>query len=86
MKMIRPHSESVGTPVAATPTVTVYPIKPVQPAKSVAVTMKLNTPAVVGVPVMAPVAPLSASPVGRAPLVMAYVYGAVPPEAVTVWL
>src|SRR5450756_332006 len=48
--------------------------------------VKEKEPVAVGVPVMAPVAVLSERPVGSAPAVTAKVYGAVPPEAETVWL
>jgi hypothetical protein len=52
---------------------------------SVAVTVKVKLPAVVGVPDKTP--PLDRDrPGGREPLVTAKVYGAVPPEAVNVWL
>jgi hypothetical protein len=52
---------------------------------SVAVIVNGNEPAAVGVPVIAP-EPLSDKPVGKAPLVTAYVYEGVPPEAETLWL
>src|SRR5579862_6024734 len=48
--------------------------------------VKLEVPEVVGVPVIAPVAVANDKPWGRAPAVILYVYGPVPPEAVTVWL
>src|SRR5918994_7433107 len=51
-------------------------------AASLAVTVTLDTPAVVGVPVTSPVVPLIDSPAGRP--VADHEYGAVPPEAVTV--
>ena len=50
---------------------------------SVAVTVKLNVPAAVGVPDRTP-AEVSVSPVGMAPTVTANVYGDVPPDAVIV--
>ena len=51
---------------------------------SVAVTVKLNVPLVVGVPVNAP--PLaSVKPPGKLPVVTLNVYGAVPPDAVRGW-
>ena len=50
---------------------------------SVAVMVKLTAPLAVGVPVIAP-ALESVRPAGRAPLVIAKVYGPVPPLAVTV--
>ena len=64
----------------------VYACTPVQPFASVAVTVNVNVPAVVGVPEMRPLPVLSDSPVGSAPAVMLYVYGPVPPLAVMVWL
>jgi hypothetical protein len=45
----------------------------------------VNDPAAVGVPVIAPVDAFKASPFGNEPLATEYVYGRVPPEAVT-WL
>ena len=53
---------------------------------SVAVIVKFATPAVVGVPVIAPVVVFSDSPVGNAPAVTAKVDAPVPPVALTVWL
>lgn len=43
--------------------------------------VKLKVPAVVGVPVMAPVLALSVSPAGSAPELMEKLYGVVPPLA-----
>ena len=63
-----------------------YAVDPVAPRLSVAVIVKLNEPDDVGVPVIAPVDVFNDSPVGSAPALTAYVYGAVPPEAVIVWL
>ena len=55
-------------------------------AESVTVTLKLTVPAVVGVPVITPVA-LSVNPAGSAlPVASAHVYGALPPLATRVWL
>ena len=51
-------------------------------ALSVAFTVKLLVPAALGVPVM--VEPLSVSPAGSDPLTIVHVYGAVPPDAVSV--
>ena len=62
-----------------------YAREPNAPRLSFAVIVKLNVPAAVGVPVIAPVDVFSDKPVGNEPT-NAYVYGAVPPEAVTVWL
>ena len=49
--------------------------------ESVTVPVKLKVPAVVGVPVMAPVLAFSVSPGGKEPELMANVYGLVPPLA-----
>src|SRR3954466_3194671 len=58
----------------------------VQPvAVSVAVTLKLNTPVAVAVPLIAPFE-ARLSPVGNVPPVCAKVYGPVPPLAVKLWL
>src|SRR5690242_17859929 len=57
-----------------------YDATPVQLLASVAVTSKLDVPAAVGVPVIAPPA-VSVRPVGREPLDTAKVYGPVPPLA-----
>ena len=53
------------------------------PALSVTWTMKLYDPAVVGVPLKAPLE-LKLKPGGRVPLATVQVYGAVPPDAVNV--
>ena len=53
---------------------------------SVAVIVKLYVPALVGVPVIAPVDALSVRPLGSAPDVTLNVTGAVPPDVCTVWL
>ena len=63
----------------------VYAALPVQPFASVAVTVKLEDPTAVGVPVRLP-SPASVRPAGSEPLVTAKVYGLAPPEAVMVWL
>ena len=87
MKIIKPHSESVGmVPPAMGLMTRVYSRKPVQPFWSVAVTVNVNVPAVVGVPAITPPAVIGDSPVGSAPEVMVNVYGAAPPLAVMVWL
>ena len=57
-----------------------------QPFVSVAVTVKVNVPAVVGVPEMRPPLVSGDNPVGSAPAVTLNVYGPVPPLAVMVWL
>jgi len=51
------------------------------PVESTTCAVKLNVPAVVGVPVMAPVELFSVKPAGSDPLVMENVYGGVPPPA-----
>jgi hypothetical protein len=56
---------------------------PVPVLLSVALTVKLKLPAAVGVPESAPLL-LKVTPAGSAPLVMANVYGDVPPLAVIV--
>jgi len=48
------------------------------PAEFVALTVKLDVPAVVGVPVIAPVVAFKFKPVGRLPAVTAHVIGVVP--------
>ena len=55
------------------------------PAEFVALTVKLNGPAVVAVPVIAPVVAFKFKPVGRLPLANAHVIGVVP-VAVSLWL
>jgi len=67
-------------------TVTEYARDPVAPTVSVAVTVKLNVAALVGVPVTAPVDALSESPVGRLPAVTEKVDAPVPPVTLTDWL
>ena len=49
--------------------------------ESVTVPVKLKVPAVVGVPVMAPVLAFSVSPGGKKPELMENAYGVVPPLA-----
>jgi hypothetical protein len=53
---------------------------------SVAVTVKLYAPGVVGVPLMTPLAAFSAKPAGSVPLLMLNATGAVPPDVCTDWL
>jgi hypothetical protein len=48
------------------------------PAEFVALTVKLNVPAVVDVPEIIPALPFKLTPVGRLPLVMDHVIGAAP--------
>ena len=64
----------------------VYSRKPVQPFWSVAVTVKINVPAALGVPAIRPPAVIGDNPVGSVPEVMVNVYDAAPPLAVIVWL
>ena len=47
-------------------------------------TVKLKVPATVGIPVIAPLVPLSVRPVGKDPLAIDQVYGSVPPLAASV--
>lgn len=75
------------TVTVAAPTESVYACvalngAPVPVEESIAFTVKPKLPAVVGVPVIPPVALFSVSPAGRVPAEMEYVYGDVPPEAV----
>lgn len=53
---------------------------------SVTLAVKFEVPAVVGVPVIAPLDVLSDSPAGRLPDEMAHVKGEVPPLRASVWL
>ena len=48
--------------------------------------VKFETPVPFGVPVIAPLAALSDKPAGSDPAVSEYVYGPVPPVALTPWL
>ena len=57
---------------------------PVAPRPSVAVIVKLLVVAVVGVPVIAPVAAFNESPAGKLPAETLNVYEPVPPVALTV--
>jgi hypothetical protein len=51
------------------------------PLESTTWAVKVNVPAAVGVPVMAPVEGFSVKPVGSEPLVIENVYGGTPPVA-----
>jgi hypothetical protein len=53
---------------------------------SVTLAVKLYGPAVVGVPVIAPVLVFRLRPVGRLPALMLQVYGPTPPDEASVWL
>ena len=57
----------------------------VLPAEFVGLTVKLNVPANVGVPVIAPVVPFKLKPVGNVPLDIDQFIGVVP-VALSVWL
>jgi hypothetical protein len=48
--------------------------------------VKFEVPAVEGVPLIVPVLLPSVSPEGKLPLLMAQVYGVVPPLAEIIWL
>jgi hypothetical protein len=72
--------DSVIVPQAG---VTAYCRVPEQPAESVASTVKVAGPPAVGVPEITP-AELIIKPAGKLPLLIAYVYGPVPPLAVIV--
>ena len=65
-------------------TVTEYARDPVAPTASVAVIVKLNVPAALDVPVIAPVAAFRDKPVGNDPAVTANVEAPVPPLDVSV--
>ena len=54
--------------------------------ESVAFTVNVEVPTVVGVPVMEPLLAPMESPAGRLPALMVKVSGANPPVATTVWL
>src|SRR4030067_826349 len=58
----------------------------VAPLASVALTVKFEVPAAVGVPLISPVVLLRLSPAGSAPTVTAHVIGALPPLPASVWL
>src|SRR3979409_2374935 len=53
----------------------------VAPFASITLAVNVNVPAVVGIPVMAPVAAFKLSPVGRLPVAIEYVNAPVPPLA-----
>ena len=55
------------------------------PTEFVALAVKLNVPAAVGIPVIAPLVALRLIPVGSAPLLIDQVIGVVP-VAVSLWL
>jgi len=84
-----PFDRVVGpTTTVAAATVMLYACVPLNGAPvpvllSVALTVKLATPAAVAVPVIAPVLALRVRPAGNALTEIEYVYGAVPPLALT---
>ncbi len=55
-------------------------------SESVTVTVKLDVPSLSVVPVIVPVAALSAKPAGKVPLDILQEYGGVPPTAARVWV
>jgi hypothetical protein len=59
------------------------PVPAVGVVESVTLTVKLNVPVVVGVPVIAPVEAFSERPLGNEPVVIDHAYGVTPPEAAT---
>ena len=54
------------------------------PVESVTLIAKVEVWTAVGVPLITPVAPVSNSPAGRLPVLIAQVYGAVPPDTLSV--
>ena len=56
------------------------------PLLSVTCTVKLLVPAVVGVPLITPVALLRVNPAGSVPTVILHIYGVLPPLAISVAL
>ena len=56
-------------------------VSAVPPVESVTCAVKVNVPAAVGVPVIAPVPAANVRPPGSVPETIEYVYGAVPPPA-----
>ena len=79
-----PLGNVAGFTVIAALMVTAYAREPVAPRPSVAVIVKLDVAAVVGVPVIAPVAAFSDNPAGRLPAETLKVYEPLPPVALTV--
>ena len=79
-----PFSSVAGFTVIAALMVTAYARAPVAPRPSVAVIVKFEVAAVVGVPVIAPVAAFIESPAGKLPAETLNVYEPVPPVALTV--
>jgi hypothetical protein len=79
-----PLGNVAGLTVIAAFIVTAYACEPVAPRPSVAVIVKFDVAAVVGVPVIAPVAAFSESPVGKLPAETLNVYEPLPPLALTV--
>ena len=83
-----PASTSVGTVVVVTCRVASIAIESalvaVAPVESFTCTEKLKVAIAVGVPLITPPADKGARPVGRFPVVMLQVYGAIPPDAIKV--
>jgi hypothetical protein len=69
--------------IVAQLTVRWYTWLPLQPNASVAKTVNVARPSAVGVPLISPEL-LRVSPLGKLPLLTLYVYGPVPPLALTV--
>ena len=69
--------------VIVIPQLGVVAVSAVPPVESVTFTVKLNGPAVVGVPLITPVDVFSVNPFGSDPEFSAYEYGGVPPLACT---
>src|SRR5438874_5257423 len=82
-----PLGNEVGVSVIAGQIITFAYIRvPMQPSASVAPTVKLKKPEVVGVPESTPEDESMVRPGGVVPLTKLKEYGPVPPEAVRVWL
>ena len=79
-----PLGRVAGFTVIAALIVTLYARAPVAPRPSVAVMVKLEVAAVVGVPEIAPVAAFSESPAGKLPAETLNTYEPLPPVALTV--
>jgi hypothetical protein len=81
---VPPGNGSAGAKlIAAHSTVRWYTWLPLQPNASVANTVNDAGPSAVGAPLISP-ALLRVSPLGKLPLLTLYVYGPVPPLALTV--
>ena len=78
-----PFGSVAGFTTSAAAITMVYARDPVAPSVSVPVIVKLNVPAALGVPVIAPLAALSDTPAGNEPTVTANVTAPVPPVELT---